>query len=84
MGEAGKGFLIYAAFCFRAFDMAINAHARAEYAIDYTIEYMSQREAFGKKISKFQALRHTGRACHRGRTLQSFNYAAVARLDKNT
>jgi alkylation response protein AidB-like acyl-CoA dehydrogenase len=38
--------------------MAINAHARAEYAIDYTIEYMSQREAFGKK-NQFQALRHT-------------------------
>jgi alkylation response protein AidB-like acyl-CoA dehydrogenase len=39
--------------------MAINAHARAEYAIDYTIEYMSQREVLEKKISKFQALRHT-------------------------
>jgi hypothetical protein len=46
MGEAGKGFLIYAAFCFRAFDMAINAHARGEYAIDYTIEYMSQQRGF--------------------------------------
>ena len=39
--------------------MAINGHARAEYAIDYTLEYMSQREAFGKTIDKFQALRHT-------------------------
>jgi alkylation response protein AidB-like acyl-CoA dehydrogenase len=33
--------------------MAIT-HARAEYAIDYTIEYMSQREAFGKTIDKFR------------------------------
>jgi alkylation response protein AidB-like acyl-CoA dehydrogenase len=34
--------------------MAINGHARAEYAIEYTIEYMSQREAFGKTIDKFK------------------------------
>jgi alkylation response protein AidB-like acyl-CoA dehydrogenase len=33
--------------------MAINGHARAEYAIEYTIEYMSQ-EAFGKTIDKFK------------------------------
>jgi hypothetical protein len=51
-------------FAFRAFDYGYKRSAR-EYAIDYTIEYMSQREAFGKTIDKFQALRHKIRACDR-------------------
>jgi hypothetical protein len=29
--------------------MAINAHARAEYAIEYTIEYMSQERLLGEQ-----------------------------------
>ncbi|WP_338647547.1 acyl-CoA dehydrogenase family protein [Flavobacterium sp. KS-LB2] len=84
MGEAGKGFpYIMQHFALERLIMAINAHARAEYAIDYTIEYMSQREAFGKKISKFQALRHT--IVEHATDVEHckvFNYAAVARLDK--
>ena len=56
---------------------------QAEYAIDYTIDYMSQREAFGTKINKFQALRHT-MVEHAADVehCKIFNYAAVARLDK--
>ena len=30
----------------------------AEYALDYAQQYMSERQAFGKTINKFQALRH--------------------------
>ena len=84
MGEAGKGFpYIMQHFALERLIMAINAHARAEYAIDYTIEYMSQREAFGKKISKFQALRHTMvEHATEVEHCKVFNYAAVARLDK--
>ena len=84
MGEEGKGFpYIMQHFALERLIMAINAHARAEYAIDYTIEYMSQREAFGTTINKFQALRHTmvehaTDVAH----CKLFNYAAVARLDK--
>ena len=83
MGEAGKGFpYIMQHFALERLIMAINAHARAEYAIDYTIEYMSQREAFGKKISKFQALRHTMvEHATEVEHCKVFNYAAVARLD---
>ncbi len=84
MGEEGKGFpYIMQHFALERLIMAINAHARGEYAIDYTIEYMSQREAFGKKISKFQALRHT--LVEHATDVEHckiFNYAAVARLDK--
>lgn len=84
MGEEGKGFpYIMQHFALERLIMAINAHARAEYAIDYTIDYMSQREAFGKKISKFQALRHTlVEHATEVEHCKIFNYAAVARLDK--
>ncbi len=84
MGEEGKGFpYIMQHFAFERLIMAINAHARAEYAIDYTIDYMANREAFGRTINKFQALRHTmvehaTEVAH----CKLFNYDAVARLDK--
>jgi alkylation response protein AidB-like acyl-CoA dehydrogenase len=84
MGEANNGFpYIMQHFAFERLIMAINAHARAEYAIEYTIEYMEQREAFGKKISQFQALRHT-LVDHATEVehCKIFNYAAIARLDK--
>lgn len=83
MGEAGKGFpYIMQHFALERLIMAVNAHARAEYAIDYTIDYMSQREAFGVKINSFQALRHT-MVDHATEVehCKVFNYAAVARLN---
>ncbi|MFY7666427.1 acyl-CoA dehydrogenase family protein [Flavobacterium sp.] len=84
MGEAGKGFpYIMQHFALERLIMAINAHARADYAIDYTIEYMSQREAFGTKISKFQALRH--KLVDHASDVEHckvFNYVAVDRLQK--
>ena len=84
MGEEGKGFpYIMQHFAFERLIMAVNAHARAEYALDYTIDYMGSREAFGTKISKFQALRHTmvehaTEVAH----CKLFNYEAVSRLDQ--
>ena len=84
MGEEGKGFpYIMQHFALERLIMAVNAQASAEYAIDYTIDYMSQREAFGKTINKFQALRHT-MIDHATEVehCKIFNYAAVARLDK--
>jgi acyl-CoA dehydrogenase len=84
MGEVGKGFpYIMQHFALERLIMAINAHARAEYAIDYTIDYMAQREAFGVKINSFQALRHT-MVDHATEVehCKVFNYAAMARLNK--
>jgi acyl-CoA dehydrogenase len=84
MGEEGKGFpYIMQHFALERLIMAINAHARAEYAIDYTIKYMSEREAFGTTINKFQALRHT--MVEHATDVEHckvFNYAAVARLNQ--
>ena len=84
MGGEGKGFpYIMQHFALERLIMAINAHARAEYAIEYTIEYMSQREAFGSTINKFQALRHTMvEHATEVEHCKIFNYAAVARLNK--
>jgi alkylation response protein AidB-like acyl-CoA dehydrogenase len=84
MGEANNGFpYIMQHFAFERLIMAINAHARAEFALEYTIEYIGQREAFGKKINQFQALRHTlVEHATEVEHCKVFNYAAVARLDK--
>ncbi|OWP84860.1 acyl-CoA dehydrogenase [Flavobacterium davisii] len=84
MGEEGKGFpYIMQHFALERLIMAINAHARAEFAIDYTLGYMSEREAFGNSINKFQALRHTMvEHATEVEHCKVFNYATVARLDK--
>jgi alkylation response protein AidB-like acyl-CoA dehydrogenase len=84
MGEEGMGFpYIMQHFALERLIMAINGHARAEYAIEYTIDYMSQREAFSRTIDKFQALRHTMvEHATEVEHCKVFNYAAVARLDK--
>ena len=84
LGEEGVGFsYIMQHFALERLIMAINAHARAEYALEYTMEYMSNREAFGKKIDSFQALRHTiVEHATEVEHCKVFNYAAVARLNK--
>lgn len=84
MGEENKGFpYIMQHFALERLIMAINAHARAEYAIEYTLGYMAEREAFGKSLDKFQALRHTMvEHATEVEHIKVFNYAAVARLDK--
>jgi alkylation response protein AidB-like acyl-CoA dehydrogenase len=84
MGELNKGFpYIMQHFAFERLIMAINAHARAEYAIDYTIGYMEQRQAFGTTLNKFQALRHTiVEHATEVEHCKIFNYAAIARLDQ--
>lgn len=59
MGEEGKGFAyLMEHFALERLIMGVNAHARAEYALEYTLQYMSERSAFGKTINKYQALRH--------------------------
>ena len=59
MGEENMGFpYIMQHFALERLVMGINAHARSEWALEYTIQYMKDRMAFGQSISKFQALRH--------------------------
>ncbi len=59
MGEEGKGFpYIMQHFALERLVMGINAHARSEYALEYVMQYMSERSTFGKTINQYQALRH--------------------------
>ena len=84
MGEEGKGFsYVMQHFASERLIMGINAHARAEYAIDYTLQYMKEREAFGKHLTEFQALRHkVAEMKTRVEMCKTFNYAIAERLDK--
>jgi len=84
MGEEGKGFsYIMQHFASERLIMGINAHARAEYAIEYTLQYMKEREAFGKHLADFQALRHKmAELSTRVEMCKTFNYQIAYRFDK--
>ena len=84
MGEPGKGFYyVMQHFALERLIMGVNAHARAEYAIEYTLQYMSERVAFGKTIDRFQALRHRmAELATEVEMCKSFNYQIAANLDK--
>ncbi|MFD1095281.1 acyl-CoA dehydrogenase family protein [Salegentibacter chungangensis] len=86
MGERDKGFsYIMQHFAMERLIMGINAHARAEYALDYAIGYMSEREAFGRTIDKFQALRHSvADMASEVEMCKEFNYSVAKRLGEGT
>ena len=83
MGEENKGFpYIMQHFALERLIMGINAHARAEYALEYAKQYMSERTAFGKTIDRFQALRHTMADCYTQMEIcKQFNYYVAGRLN---
>ncbi len=83
LGEEGKGFAyIMQHFALERLIMGINAHARSEYALDYAITYMKERQAFGKSIDKFQALRHAvANMASEIAMCKEFNYAVAKRLN---
>ncbi len=59
LGEENKGFYyIMQRFELERLVLAIAANAATEHAIEYTLQYMSERKAFGRPINKFQVLRH--------------------------
>jgi alkylation response protein AidB-like acyl-CoA dehydrogenase len=83
MGEEGKGFpYIMQHFALERLVMGVNAHARAEYAVEYAIQYMDEREAFGKKINNFQALRHkVAEMASKVDMCKEYNYSITKRLN---
>jgi alkylation response protein AidB-like acyl-CoA dehydrogenase len=82
LGEENAGFsYIMQHFALERLIMGVNAHARAEFALEYTINYMSERVAFGKTLDKFQALRHTiADMASEIEMCKEFNYTVVKRL----
>lgn len=83
MGEEGKGFpYIMQHFALERLVMGINAHARAEYAVDYSVNYLSEREAFGKSLDTFQVLRHkVAEMASEVEMCKEFNYSVAKRLN---
>jgi alkylation response protein AidB-like acyl-CoA dehydrogenase len=59
LGEIGKGFYhISWELQGERLVAAVGCHAGAERMIERTLEYAKEREAFGRPIGKFQAIRH--------------------------
>jgi len=83
MGEENLGFpYIMEHFALERLIMGVNAHARSEWALEYTIGYIKERTAFGKPISKFQALRHkVADLASKVEMAKTFNYVTAKRLD---
>ncbi|WP_372938031.1 acyl-CoA dehydrogenase family protein [Seonamhaeicola sp.] len=84
LGEENKGFgYILQHFSLERLVMGVNAHARAEYALDYAKQYMSERMAFGKTIDKFQALRHKLSDLYADMEVcKEFNYSVAYKLNQ--
>ncbi len=84
LGEANQGFFyLMQHLALERLIMAVNAVARAEYALDYSIQYMQERKAFGKSISEFQLWRH--RVAEMASNIEmhkQFNYTTCHRLDQ--
>jgi acyl-CoA dehydrogenase len=83
LGKEGKGFsYLMQHFALERLVMGVNAHARAEYALDYAVNYMSERHAFGKSLDKFQVLRHSvAEMASEIEVCKEFNYSVAKRLD---
>lgn len=86
MGEEGLGFpYIMQHFALERLIMGVNAHARAEFAVDYAMQYMQERIAFGKSLDKFQALRHkVAEMASKVDMCREYNYSITKRLDQGT
>lgn len=84
MGEEGQAFgYVMQHFALERLIMGINAHARAEYCLEYAKKYMSERTAFGKELSQFQVLRHkVAKMASQVEMHKVFNYHIADRLDK--
>ena len=82
LGEENKGFgYIMQHFALERLVMGVNAHARAEYALEYTLGYMKERKAFGQSLDKFQALRHNlANNFTQMEICKEFNYSVAYRM----
>ena len=59
IGEEGQGFYyLMGGLQLERLAGAVMGYAGCEKAMEYTLQYMAEREAFGRPINKFQVLRH--------------------------
>ena len=84
LGEPNQGFYyLMQHLALERLIMAVNAVARSEYALEYSLQYMSERKAFGQSIDRFQALRHrVAQHASEIEAMKTFVYSITHRLDK--
>ncbi|WNH11554.1 acyl-CoA dehydrogenase family protein [Thalassobellus suaedae] len=84
LGEENQGFAyIMQHFSLERLVMGVNAHARAEYALEYALNYMSERTTFGKALDTYQALRHKFVDLYADMEIcKEYNYSVTNRLNK--
>ena len=84
LGQENAGFAyIMQHFSLERLVMGINAHARAEYALEYALNYMSERTTFGKSLDRYQALRHKFVDLYSDMEIcKQFNYSIAYRLNR--
>ena len=59
LGVENRGFFyIMEHFVSERLSLAVGGYAAASYALELALQYMGEREAFKKKLNKFQVLRH--------------------------
>lgn len=59
LGQENMGFYyIMQRFALERLVMAVSAVSGAEHGLEYALQYMSERHAFGRPINRFQELRH--------------------------
>ncbi|OIQ39949.1 MAG: acyl-CoA dehydrogenase [Bacteroidetes bacterium MedPE-SWsnd-G1] len=83
LGEEDKGFpYIMQHFALERLVMGVNGHARAEFALEYAVNYMAERHAFGQSLDKFQALRHSvAEMASEIEMNKEFNYSITKRME---
>ena len=76
LGQENMGFYyIMQHFALERLILAIGSIGAAEAAIAYTLQYMAERQAFGRPINRFQVLRHKiAQLCSEVEMNKQFNY----------
>lgn len=85
LGEENQGFsYLMQHLALERLIMGVNAHARAEFALDYAIKYTSERTAFGQSLDRFQVLRHQiAEMTSEIELCKTYNYSVTKKLVNN-
>jgi len=83
LGKEGDGFKgIMLNFQNERLELAVNAHAAAQLALEESIQYAKTREAFGTTLSGFQVIRHKlVDMATKVEVAKEFNYRVAAMMD---
>lgn len=82
IGQENAGFyVIMTNFQMERLNLAVMANCTSQLALDASIEYVQQRQAFGRTLSRFQTLRHKlAEMATRLEASREFTYRVAARI----